>query len=94
MPFCRSIYVTKVMELLAFIFEQPSYLRTMHPTLVYMYFGQQCDQGLQICCRLFFSHFCVRIDLPFPGLSGLLAIKLHHNYQITKYKSLIDMLIQ
>ena len=25
MPFCRSIYVTKVMKLLAFIFEQPSY---------------------------------------------------------------------
>ena len=24
-PFCRSIYVTKVMKLLAFIFEQPSY---------------------------------------------------------------------
>ena len=26
MPFCRSIYVKKVMKLLAFIFEQPSYL--------------------------------------------------------------------
>ena len=25
MTFCRSIYVTKVMKLLAFIFEQPSY---------------------------------------------------------------------
>ena len=25
MTFCRSIYVKKVMELLAFIFEQPSY---------------------------------------------------------------------
>ena len=25
LPFCRSIYVTKVMKLLAFIFEQPSY---------------------------------------------------------------------
>ena len=24
--FCRSIYVKKVMELLSFIFEQPSYL--------------------------------------------------------------------
>ena len=27
MTFCRSIYVKKVMKLLAFIFEQPSYLR-------------------------------------------------------------------
>ena len=27
MTFCRSIYVTKVMKLLAFIFEQPSYWR-------------------------------------------------------------------
>ena len=26
MIFCRSIYVKKVMKLLAFIFEQPSYL--------------------------------------------------------------------
>ena len=26
MTFCCSIYVTKVMSLLAFIFEQPSYL--------------------------------------------------------------------
>ena len=26
MTFCRSIYVKKVMRLLAFIFEQPSYL--------------------------------------------------------------------
>ena len=26
MPFCRSIYVMKVMKLLAFIFEQPSYV--------------------------------------------------------------------
>ena len=26
MTFCRSIYVRKVMKLLAFIFEQPSYL--------------------------------------------------------------------
>ena len=26
MPFCRSIYVKKVMKLLAFIFEQPSYI--------------------------------------------------------------------
>ena len=25
MPFCRRIYVKKVMKLLAFIFEQPSY---------------------------------------------------------------------
>ena len=25
MTFCRSIYVKKVMQLLAFIFEQPSY---------------------------------------------------------------------
>ena len=25
MKFCRSIYVTKVVKLLAFIFEQPSY---------------------------------------------------------------------
>ena len=28
MTFCRSIYVTKVMKLLAFIFEQPSYVTT------------------------------------------------------------------
>ena len=26
MPFCPSVYVKKVMKLLAFIFEQPSYV--------------------------------------------------------------------
>ena len=30
--FCRSIYVKKVMKLLAFIFEQPSYLCNKIPT--------------------------------------------------------------
>ena len=29
MTFCRSVYVKKVMKLLAFIFEQPSYLFNM-----------------------------------------------------------------
>ena len=29
MTFCRSIYVKKVMKLLAFIFEQPSYSLTI-----------------------------------------------------------------
>ena len=29
MTFCRSIYVKKVMKLLAFIFEQPSYHQSM-----------------------------------------------------------------
>ena len=28
--FCRSIYVKKVMKLLAFIFEQPSYWSNLH----------------------------------------------------------------
>ena len=28
--FCHSIYVKKVMKLLAFIFEQPSYLDVLH----------------------------------------------------------------
>ena len=30
MSFCRSIYVKKVMKLLAFIFEQPSYFMATH----------------------------------------------------------------
>ena len=30
MIFCRSIYVKKVMKLLAFIFEQPSYFNVLH----------------------------------------------------------------
>ena len=30
MTFCRSIYVKKVMKLLAFIFEQPSYAICTH----------------------------------------------------------------
>ena len=31
MTFCRSLYVKKVMKLLAFIFEQPSYLNRYWP---------------------------------------------------------------
>ena len=32
MPFCPSIYVKKIMELLAFIFEQPSYVNIVKGT--------------------------------------------------------------
>ena len=35
MTFCRSIYVKKVMKLLAFIFEQPSYDYTLNTNLFY-----------------------------------------------------------
>ena len=34
MTFCRSIYVKKVMKLLAFIFEQPAYKRTCTKTCI------------------------------------------------------------
>ena len=37
MPFCRSIFVKKVMKLLAFIFKQPSY--TLNP------FGEDLLEG-------------------------------------------------
>ena len=37
MTFCRSIYVKKVMKLLAFIFEQPSYLMNS------LYHTKECD---------------------------------------------------
>ena len=42
MTLCCSIYVTKVMNLLAFIFEQPSYIRESQPIVIdrqndYMY---------------------------------------------------------
>ena len=35
MTFCRSIYVKKVMKLLAFIFEQPSYYLFNRKTIVF-----------------------------------------------------------
>ena len=34
MTFCRSIYVKKVIKLLAFIFEQPSYITREVPTIL------------------------------------------------------------
>ena len=34
MIFCRSVYVKKVMKLLAFIFEQPSYITALSPNLI------------------------------------------------------------
>ena len=36
MTFCRSKYVKKVMKLLAFIFEQPSYMWQFVPAPLYM----------------------------------------------------------
>ena len=36
MSFCRSIYVKKVMKLLAFIFEQPSYIKSMSLLIYYV----------------------------------------------------------
>ena len=33
MTFCRSVYVKKVMKLLAFIFEQPSYVWVLKRTV-------------------------------------------------------------
>ena len=35
MIFCRSIYVKKVMKLLAFIFEQPSYMAKTYEQFMY-----------------------------------------------------------
>ena len=37
MTFCRSTYVKKVMKLLAFIFEQPSYIIMKQPFFIYLY---------------------------------------------------------
>ena len=37
MTFCRSIYVKKVMKLLAFIFEQPSYIVYVQVTIIKTY---------------------------------------------------------
>ena len=43
MTYCRSIYVTKVMKLLAFIFEQPSYMRFAHTTLLEISCTGSCE---------------------------------------------------
>ena len=49
MPFCRSIYVKKVMKLLAFIFEQPSYWRgnVLNRTILL-----QGKKILYVCCLI------------------------------------------
>ena len=39
MKFCGSIYVQKVMKLLAFIFEQPSYINTVYYEIQYYCIG-------------------------------------------------------
>ena len=48
MPFCRSMYVKKVMKLLAFIFEQPSYKSLAKSTL-------HVVQKLHICEKVYFD---------------------------------------
>ena len=47
MTFCRSIYVKKVMKLLAFIFEQSSYtfLYFLYCLVVYIYCNCRDDTG-------------------------------------------------
>ena len=38
MTFCRSVYVKKVMKLLAFIFEQPSYFHLLLKTCTFIFY--------------------------------------------------------
>ena len=51
LPFCRSICVKKIMKLLAFIFEQPSYMCTI---LLYLYGGhiKKLFNELYLCINL------------------------------------------
>ena len=52
--FCRSIYVKKVMKLLAFIFEQPSYLRSLCRFSNVRHFSEracQIQQSIGLHCR-------------------------------------------
>ena len=52
MIFCRSIYVKKVMKLLAFIFEQPSYSVSLPRCAVG--WSAVCDCGIFRSCSLYF----------------------------------------
>ena len=45
MAFCRSIYVKKVMKLLAFIFEQPSYIPINGASFVLSVFWPSNKEG-------------------------------------------------
>ena len=60
MTFCRSIYVKKVMKLLAFIFEQPSY---SHFALnIYM---KICvPLNIDLICGLVLIFFCGLLSVP------------------------------
>ena len=46
MTFCRSIYVKKVMKLLAFIFEQPSYSMQNNLTVCVILFNLICTMTI------------------------------------------------
>ena len=60
MTFCRSINVKKVMKLLAFIFEQPSYTVSIENKFIITEFlpcvRQFCDQDQVFCMNRFLSH--------------------------------------
>ena len=60
--FCRSIYVKKVVKLLAFIFEQPSYIRTKNIRFYLSYgikiFFLNLILAFVICVTLKSSFFC------------------------------------
>ena len=53
MTFCRSIYVKKVMKLLAFIFEQPSYIdKNVIPTKSVGQTLRGCSQELHVYVKI------------------------------------------
>ena len=60
MTFCRSVYVKKVMKLLAFIFEQPSYITSANALVNYCF----------ICSHNMRSFAKIKPSRKFPNLQG------------------------
>ena len=81
MPFCRSIYVKKVMKLLAFIFEQPSY--SFLKMILFVKFSQVIFSSFFCTGHVILCHFFCLFDFiltshqqPFSYIGTLTSTKL------------------
>ena len=63
MTFCRSIYVKKVMKLLAFIFEQPSYIEILENRSVLLIIRDQKKMHNLILIYYFYLYFTTRTTM-------------------------------
>ena len=92
MTFCRSIYVKKVMKLLAFIFEQPSYHKIVWWVLRITITKLEC---IEACCLiLLFSHFTLQLTEALRAETHGFKFKIYKILNFRNLKTLASLLLK